>query len=79
MKILKDELIGKEVRVIGSKNKDNIGIEGKIIDETKNTITVLGKSKKKLLKSQIKLMFINERLAVDGQLLAGRPEERIKK
>ncbi len=80
MKITKGELIGKDIKITGAKNNDNIGIEGKIVDETRNTIVVLSSGKeKRLLKNNITILFKNERLKVEGRLLAGRPEERIKK
>ena len=34
------ELIGKDVLVISSNNESSVGIEGKIIDETKSTIKI---------------------------------------
>ena len=78
----KHELVGLNIKVIDSKNKDNKGIEGKIIDETKNTITIMHKSKKKLLfKNNIKFetTIENKKIEVDGKVLAKRPEERIKR
>jgi len=78
---LKGELIGKEVVVVDSKNKSNIGIEGKIVNETKNTIWVSDKESnlKKLIKKNIVLLFKNEKIKVDGKILVGRPEDRLKK
>jgi len=80
MKITKGEIIGKEIKIVGAKNKSNVSIEGKIVDETRNTIVVLGGGKeKRLLKNNITILFKKEGLKVEGRLLAGRPEERIKK
>lgn len=42
-------LIGEKIKIIDSTHKPNIGIEGEVIDETKNTITINGK---KLIKKQ---------------------------
>ena len=36
----KKELIGETIEIIGSKNKTLIGVKGKIVEETKNTITL---------------------------------------
>lgn len=80
MAIAREELIGREIKIIGAKNKHNIGIEGKVVDETKNMIVVLSDGKEKqLLKNNITILFKKEGLKVDGKILAGRPEERIKK
>jgi len=77
-RIIKGELIGKEVTIKDSENKANVGIAGKIIDETKYTLTVRTKdgNKKVLLKKQNTLTF--GQVTVNGTALIGRPEERIK-
>ncbi|MDD5332045.1 MAG: ribonuclease P protein subunit [Candidatus Nanoarchaeia archaeon] len=80
--ILKKELIGLEIEVTASNNKSLIGKSGKIIDETKQTITIQSKNKKiKLIKSQIKMKtkYNNQTVEIDGNLLVNRPEDRIKK
>ena len=51
--IIKHELIGLKAEIVDSRNKANIGIKGKIIDETKNTIIIEHKSKKKDYSNQI--------------------------
>lgn len=49
----KGELIGLNIEVIKSNNKANIGIKGKVIDETKNMVIVKNeKGIKKLIKKQ---------------------------
>ena len=76
--VLKHELIGLEAEIIAAKNKSLVGIKGKIIDETKNTITI---GTKKILKEQvtIKMKIKNNIAIVNGEKLVARPEERIKK
>lgn len=71
---MRKELIGKKIKIIESKNKTNKGIKGKVIDETKNTITI---DDKKFIKKNITF-------EIDGKIIEGkdimfRPEERIKK
>ena len=71
------EIIGKTIKVVESKNKSNIGMEGKIIDETKKTIVIkTKKGEKKLLKNNITIMINNQN--IKGQMLMKRSEERIK-
>ena len=89
--LMKHELIGLQLEVISSKNMSLIGLKGKIIDETKNTITVQAKNqkdpedkkiqKKVLLKNSIKMVitFKSNKIEIDGQDLMLRPEDRIKR
>ncbi len=77
----KHELIGLICEVIKAKNKDIIGLRGKIIDETKNTLKILCKNKiKTILKNQITLNIKigNKTIQIQGEKLLKRPEERIK-
>jgi len=74
---MKEELIGLNITVINSKNKSNIGLTGKIIDETKNTITIKIKgSTKKIIKNNVELDIDGKK--IEGKKLAVRPEERLK-
>ena len=80
--VTKLELIGLDIEVVQAKNLSLIGLKGKIIDETKNTITIRKNNElKKLLKDQIivNIKFPKETIQINGKLLLGRPEERIKK
>lgn len=78
--ITRKELIGVEVKISDSKNKKNIGIEGKIIDETKKTLTIeTEKGMKKIIKDQVTIELKKERVRISGNLLVARPEDRIKK
>ena len=76
-KILRGEFIGKKIKIVDATNPSNIGIEGEIIDETKNTFTIkTNKGNKKIIKSNTTLEIDN--LRINGKLLEKRPEERIK-
>jgi len=79
--IIKHELIGLEAEITDSKNKSNVGIKGTIIDETKNTLTIEDRGKRKrLFKNNIilKIEINSQAVRIDGKLLSGRPKERIK-
>ena len=79
--IVKHELIGLKTEVVDSKNKANIGIQGKIIDETNKTIIIESKGdKKKLFKNNITIdVQVNNKIVrINGKLLVGRPKERVK-
>ncbi|MBW2963771.1 ribonuclease P protein subunit [Candidatus Woesearchaeota archaeon] len=70
-----EEIIGKTIKVVESKNKSNVGMEGKVIDETKKTIVVkTKKGQKKLLKGNITIM-INHKNAQKSKI-SGTPETR---
>lgn len=83
--ILKHELIGLKVRIIEATHRGYL-MEGTIIDETRNTLTIRkGKEEttKKIPKDCVKLEVLlpdgKEKVRIDGRLLLGRPEDRIKK
>lgn len=71
------ELIGLDARIIDSGNKSEIGIHGRIVDESKNMVNIDGK---KVLKKDIKIevMVDNKKMIVDGNNLLKGPIERIK-
>lgn len=76
------ELIGLKMEVIDSKNKNLVGIKGTIIDETKNTLVIKDQDKTRtLLKDQVTLKIFkdNHEIKVNGDILIGRPEDRLKK
>jgi len=69
-------IIGRRVKVISSSNRCLIGLEGKVVDETKNTIILeTPKGKKCLLKNQVKLDIEGE--TINGRDLIGLPHERL--
>ena len=79
--ILRIEFIGKEIELTESTNIHNIGINGKIIDETKSSFLVqTKKGNKRLMKNTItfKTKINNKEYEIQGMLLQKRPHERIK-
>ncbi len=76
-KITRHELIGLKAKITDAKNKANIGIQGKIIDETKNTISIEGK---KILKKNVEIEFTinNKKIKIDGEKLQKNPIDRTK-
>ncbi len=81
--IIQHELIGLKAKVIGSSNQLNVGISGKIVDETTHTLLVEQDSKdKRIFKKSTKLVFDlpnKNKVEVDGTLLEGKPWDRVKK
>jgi ribonuclease P protein subunit POP4 len=76
-KLLRAELIGLEAEVVDSKNKANIGIKGKIEDETKNTLVITGKI---MLKKDIviEIKTDDQKIEIKGKDITKSSEERIK-
>ena len=77
---MRETLIGKKISVVESSNITLVGIEGIVIDETKNTIKIRDKKNidKTLVKSQIKTLKADDKI-VEGKKIEKRIEERIKK
>jgi len=76
--ILQHELIGLETEVLECPNRSLVGTKGKVMMETKNTITVGARTMPK--KGAVLLFNLNgKNVKVSGDKLAARPEERIKK
>jgi ribonuclease P protein subunit POP4 len=81
--IIRHEFIGTEGKIAKSQNTSYVGIRGKVIDETKNTFTILyeGKPKSVIKNSAVfNFKFSDGTIVeIDGKLLVGRPEDRLKK
>ena len=81
--IIRYEFIGTEGKVSQSPHKDYVGVGGKVIGETKNTFTFQTEGKRKsVIKESVVFNFtFNDGTVVeiDGKLLTGRPEDRLKK
>jgi ribonuclease P protein subunit POP4 len=81
--IVRSEFIGTEAQVFASPNKSYLGLSGRVIDETKNTFTLIRANKaKRVVKDAAVFRFKYSDgtiVQIDGKLLAGRPEDRLKK
>ncbi|MGD0979497.1 MAG: ribonuclease P protein component 1 [Candidatus Bathyarchaeia archaeon] len=81
--IIRCEFIGIDVRVARSTHKGNVGICGKVVGETRNTFAILHGGKKKTVakdSSVFHFEFADRTIVeVNGRLLTGRPEDRLKK
>ncbi len=80
--ILMHEFIGLHCRVVQSKNKSYIGLEGRIIDETMKSLILKTVASRKIVmkKSTVFRMDLGQqKVDVDGNIVIARPEDRIKK
>ena len=73
------DLIGQEITITQSKNKEIVGLKGKVIMETKNMITVNTDNGKKNIPKDI-CQFTNNQgiLETDSTKLSKRPHERME-
>jgi len=81
--IIRHEFIGSGAEITRSPHGGYVGLGGIVVGETKNTFKLISEGQ---TKSVIKeLAFFNFQFAdgtvaeIDGKLLVGRPEDRLKK
>jgi ribonuclease P protein subunit POP4 len=81
--IVRYEFIGTQAKVAQSTHKDYEGIGGLVVGETRNTFSLKseGKTKSVIKESAIFNFRFDDGtvVEVDGKLLVGRPEDRLKK
>ena len=81
--IVQQELIGLDAKVVRSSNSDCVGLEGKVLDETRNTISILHKNKKRTVIKKTSVfdftMLDGTIVEIEGKAIIGRPEVRVKK
>ena len=71
------EFIGKKTMITKAANKHQQGINGKIIDETKNTFTIRTNIKEIKIQKHGNTFEINNEI-INGDKITKRPEDRIK-
>jgi len=80
--LLQHELIGLDATVVDSTNICSIGISGRIIDETRNTLVISKMGSKKIIPKETSLFRFTLpggiQVEVDGVRIIGGPENRIK-
>ncbi|MBN2567109.1 ribonuclease P protein subunit [Candidatus Woesearchaeota archaeon] len=77
----KELLIGTDIKVTEAGNKDLIGIEGRIVDETRNTLIIsTPKGRKTIVKDQVvfEARKGGQTLIIDGKSIMRRPYDRIR-
>jgi ribonuclease P protein subunit POP4 len=81
--IIRCEFIGTFAKIAKSSNPNHVGMSGRIIDETRNTFTTLHEGKRRILikdSSVFDFSFSDGTVVeIEGRLLTGRPEDRLKK
>lgn len=81
--LVRHELIGLKIKVSKSTDSTQKGVSGKVADETYNTLVIETRGKEKtVIKSNCVFVFTlpsRKKVEVVGNVIVGRPEDRIKK
>jgi len=81
--VLQQEFIGLNARVVKSSQPNYVGISGKVVDETRNTLVILSENKKKIVIKDVAIFYFTlpdgTIVEIDGKAIVGRPENRVKK
>ena len=75
------EMIGLNAKVVQSTDSKKKGINGKVIDETKNTFVIENNGVEKIvpkIEAMFEFIIGNERMIVDGKRIIYKPEQRTK-
>ena len=80
--VVRHELIGLHAEIVRSRNKVNVGIKGKIVNETHHTLDIeTTKGDKKVFKKNITLRVklpSKQVVEIDGEIIEAKPWDRIK-
>jgi len=81
--IIRYEFIGTTAQITHSNHSGYLGLNGQVIGETKNIFTLASKGKaKSIIKNSAVFHFTfndGTNVEIDGKILIGRPEDRLKK
>ncbi|MCW1309531.1 MAG: ribonuclease P protein component 1 [Candidatus Nanoarchaeia archaeon] len=80
--ITRHELIGLKVKVKKSINNSYEKIVGKVVDETKNMLVIEQMGREKMVPKKdtiFEFEIEGRKIRIDGNLLIGRPEHRLKR
>jgi ribonuclease P protein subunit POP4 len=77
----KHELIGLQVEVVDAMDPTQAHVQGRVVDETRNTLVVEVQGREKRIPKQgSRFRFdVEEGVVVDGDDIRFRPEDRVKK
>jgi ribonuclease P protein subunit POP4 len=79
--ILRHELIGLDVRVASAKNPSIRSAKGRIVNETRNILTIFNKGRERMIPKNVAIFRFKLQdgtvVDVDGARLVARPENRL--
>ncbi len=79
--LVKHELIGLQVEVISASDPTLVGLKGRIVDETRNTLTIEGSGRERMIpkRGSVFRFEVGGKVDVEGERILFRPEDRIKR
>ena len=81
--IIRYEFIGTQAQVAKSLHENYVGLSGRVIGETRNTLTLLDQGQARSIIKEFSVFNFTfddgTVVDIDGKLLVGRPEDRLKK
>jgi len=81
--IICSEFTGTRAKVAGSTHPRYVGLSGEVVDETRNTFTLMHEGRKKMVMKDSCVFHFSYPdgtiVEIVGKLLVGRPEDRLKK
>ena len=81
--VLQQCFIGLNAKVTKSSNPEYIGTQGKVIDETRNTLIILHDKKEKMIIKDVAVFHFTlpdgTVVEIDGRSIVGQSENRVKK
>lgn len=79
--VLRHELIGMDILVSGAANKDQRGLSGRVIDETKNLLVIETQKGVRRIQKMHSIFRVRlqggETVEIDGSVMVLAPEKRI--
>jgi ribonuclease P protein subunit POP4 len=81
--VINGEFVGTNCTITESRHLDYVGISGEVVNESKNTFAIMQTDgAKSIIKEAAVFQFgfsDGTIVEIDGKLLVGRPEDRLKK
>jgi len=81
--IVQHELIGLNVKIVKSTNRNYIGAAGKVIDETRNTLIIRHANTEKTIIKNVAVFHFTMPdgtiVEINGNTILGRSEDRLKR
>ena len=75
------DLVGLDISVTSSTDVSQLGVNGKVVDETANMLIISTNKGDKMIpkKNSSFLFYLPQEVSVDGSEIAFRPEDRLKR
>jgi len=81
--VVQGEFIGLNAKVVRSSNPSYVGLSGRVTNETRNTLVIRHKNEDKVIVKEAAVFQFTlpngTIVEVEGNVILGRPEDRVKK